>query len=321
MFSDRLVTWALLLALTPACATGTAATGEDEEALPDEEGEDPELPPPPPGAPGCEAGKHACGELCIGDRPNQPNLGCALGCGTPCEAPDGGVATCSTAGTCDFTCPAPAAKIGGACVLSACSDAGYTCGSLVDDGGSQIACGSCFGSVGCGADHHCDVASDAREPNNAVAQATQLGTFNDYDDATAWVDNLSIDHRLDADWFKLRIVDGFDAGNPDARIQLAQRGSSLGWLDSSHELTVWFKCDTADAGSRVRCGEWYTTADENALTDPSLGVGCTVNAQYVVWADIAASCTGTTDSGTATFRVRKGSAPRGDTYDLFVGVD
>ncbi|MBA3456621.1 MAG: hypothetical protein H0T42_26265, partial [Deltaproteobacteria bacterium] len=229
MFSGRLVPWAFLLALAPACATGTAITGEDEAAAEEDEGADPELPPPPPGAPGCEAGKHACGEQCIGNRPNQPDVGCSLGCGTPCEVPSGGVATCSTAGTCDFTCTAPYAKLGGACVLSACADAGYTCGSLVDDGGSQIACGSCFGAVGCGGDHQCDVASDQREPNNAPAQATQLGTFNDYDDATAWIDNLSIESRVDVDWFKLRIIDGFDGGNPDAKIQLAERGDSLGW--------------------------------------------------------------------------------------------
>ena len=320
MRSGRLVSWVILIALAPACASDSVAIGDDQ-AEPEDEGANPELPPPPPGAPGCEAGKHACGEFCVGDRPNEPDLGCALGCGTPCEAPEGGDASCSTAGTCDFTCPAATAKIGGACVLSACSDAGYACGAIVDDGGSQISCGSCFATVGCRGDHQCDIASDAREPNNAAAQATQLGTFNDYDDASSWVDNLSIDQSLDADWFRLQIVDGFDSGNPNATIQLAQRATQLGWLDSSHELTVWFKCDTADAGSRVRCGEWYTTTDENALTDPALGVGCTVTAQYVVWADIAASCTGLTDSGTATLRVRKTGAPRGDTYDLYVGVE
>ena len=245
---------------------------------------------------------------------------CALGCGTPCGAPEGGVAACKTEGTCDFTCPAPYAKLDGSCVLAACEGAGYACGALTDDGGTQIACGSCFGTVGCGADHQCNIAPDAREPNNAIAQATNLGSFNDYDDATLWVDNLSVDDRLDTDFLKLQIVDGFDAGNPDATIQLATRGTQQGWLDSSHELTVWFKCNTADNGTRVRCGESATVMDENAFTDPNLGVGCRVTAQYVVWADIAASCTGTTDSGTATLRVRKSSAPRGDTYDLYVGV-
>jgi hypothetical protein len=322
MVLRRFVVWMVVVGVVgvSACAAGVNVAADVEEE-PDAEGENPEMPPPPPGAPGCAEDQHACGEYCVGDRPNEPDLGCALGCGTPCTAPENGVASCRIDGTCDFSCPSPWARVGGACVLTACADAGYACGALVDDANQNIACGSCFGSVGCAADHQCDVARDAREPNNTVAQATNLGAFNDYDDPTMWVDNLSIDERVDADWFRFQIVDGFDAGNPDATIQLAKHAASLGWLDASHELTVWFKCNTANAGSRVRCGEWYTTSSENTLNDPTLGVGCAVSAQYVVWADIAASCTGTTDSGTATIRVRKTQAPLGDTFDLHVGVD
>lgn len=283
--------------------------------------EDPELPPGPGGAAGCEDGKHACGEVCVPDRANDPAVGCALGCGTPCTPPANGIATCSVSGQCDFTCEAPYARVNGACVLSACEDAGYTCGALVDDNGEELQCGTCVAGIGCGADHQCHIPSDAREPNDTRAQATNLAEMNDADDATLWIDNLSVHDAADEDWFQVDIVDGFDGGDPDALIEIAERTHDLGWLPSSYELTAWFKCATADAGTTVTCGEWYTTEDENSLNDPTLGIGCRVHGQYVVWADLAPSCAGTSDDGVATFRVRKLAAPRGDTYDVYVGVD
>lgn len=71
----------------------------------------------------------------------------------------------------------------------------------------------------------------------------------------------------------------------------------------------------------MKCGEWYTQSDENSLEDGALGLGCTTNAQDVVWGDVAPSCTGTTDSGTVTIRVRKLGPVKGDTYDLYYAVD
>lgn len=234
--------------------------------------------------------------------------------------PENAVAACSADGACEWSCPSPFAKVGDACVLLACADAGYTCGTYTA-GGSSIECGSCYGDTTCGANHRCTIAPDFQENNNTVARANQLGDLNDADDPSKWLDGLSIHDSTDEDWFRFHITDGFDFGNPDATIQLANHTSTLGWLASTHELTVWFRCDTADAGSSVKCGEWYTQSDENSLDDPTLGIGCTANAQDVVWGDIAPSCTGTTDSGMVTIRVKKHGAPRGDTYDLHYSVD
>lgn len=300
------LSWLIVLAVAvvaSACASDPAA-------------EEPEPPPGPVGSATCGAGQHACGTTCVADGANRPEVGCELGCGDACPTPDHGRATCSLAGTCDFTCTDPYVRLDGACVLAACEDAGYACGAL-----GALDCGTCFGATGCGADHQCAIPEDSREPNDSVAQANDLGTFDDYDDPSLWIEDLSIHALSDEDWFQFRLLDGLDGGNPDTIIQLSNRMTQLGWLDSSHELTAWFRCDTADAGTSLACGEWLTTEDENSLSDPVLGVGCRVTARYVVWADLEPSCAGLSDDGVVTFRVRKPSAPRGDTYDLFVGVD
>src|SRR6478736_9709301 len=53
----------------------------------------------------CAAGQHACGAGCITDQANDPANGCRLGCGAACPTPTMGTASCTSAGTCDFTCP------------------------------------------------------------------------------------------------------------------------------------------------------------------------------------------------------------------------
>lgn len=305
---------AILLA---ACAAGEpAASGPDAGAGPDAA-----APPRPPSATECAEDHHACGTTCVPQQPNDPSVGCAFGCGTPCPAPDGAVATCTAAGTCDLACPPGLAQVDGACVAAACEQRGYTCGTLVDDSGAQFACGSCTGAAACGPDHQCAIGPDAAEDNDSLAQAADLGDLDDADDPSLWRDDLSIDAAADEDWFRFHLTDGFDGGNPAASVELSDRTSALGWLASRHELTMWFACDSADAGSVVRCGEWFTQAAQNTLVDPQLGIGCTVDATYVVWAELAPSCSGLTDSGTVTIRVRKRTPPRGDLYDLRVAVD
>jgi hypothetical protein len=310
--------WLIGLSLV-ACAQTGVPEADDSEQQPDMEQDDDDL-PTPPGGMQCEEGFHACGESCLAPQRNEPDRGCAQGCGQACAVPQNAVATCTDEGTCDFTCPAPYARVNDACVLLACDDAGYTCGTYTV-GGSSIECGTCFGDVACGANHQCNIAPDFQENNNTVAKANSLGDLDDSEDPASWLDGLSIHSATDEDWYRFHITDGFDFGNPDATIQLADHDSTLGWLASTHELTVWFKCDSEDYGSSVKCGEWYTQSDENSLEDPALGIGCTANAQNVVWGDVAPSCTGTTDSGTVTVRVKKRGAPRGDTYDLYYAVD
>ena len=313
--ASRFILTAFMLSLV-ACASGAPA-----DMTPDAVGPDAEQPPQPPSAASCEEDQHACGSTCVEQMPNDPSVGCSFGCGSPCPVPANASGTCSAAGTCDFRCPPGLARVGNACVAAACEQKGYACGSFVDDSGTAFDCGGCVGASACGANHQCVIAPDSREDNDTLVQAKSLGDLNDADDPLMWIDDLSIDATADEDWFRFHITDGFDYGNPDASIELSNRASQLGWLDSPHELTVWFKCDTANATSHVTCGEWFVTKAENTLNDPALGIGCTVDAQYVVWADVAPSCTGIADSGTVTFRVRKKTPPRGDLYDLRVAVE
>lgn len=310
----------LLAGLAGMTGAGCAApTNLDGEPLP--EPPDDDTPPPPPDGTTCAPDEHACGRSCFTDQANDPAIGCALGCGEACPAPANGVAVCTPGGTCDIACAPGYARDGAACVPFACEAAGYACGAFVDDAGTAFDCGSCAPGTGCGPTHQCAVARDAYEPNDARGQAHDLGPMDDAEDPTKWLDRLTVASTTDEDWFTFPVLDGWDGGNPDVRVQLTDRVDGLGWLSSSHELTVWFQCDSGDAGTVVRCGEWYSTFDENGLSDPGLGVGCQVDATYLVWADIAPACAGVTDSGRVTIRVRKTSAPRGDTYDMFVGVD
>ena len=276
----------------------------------------PDSGPRPPGAPECIDDHHWCGTACIRQKPNVPSVGCTFGCGAPCEPPPSGIATCTSGGTCDFTCPAGLAKVDGRCVAAICDERDYACGTTVDDAGTAFECGTCSECI----DHACVIAPDAREDNNTPERATLLGDFDDATDRSLFVDDLSI-HTHDEDWFRFHITDGFDAGNPDGSIELADRARELGWLSSSHELSVWFKCDTANASSTVRCGEWFTEQTRNTLSDPVLGVGCVADGTYVVWSEVWPSCQGIADSGIVTFRVRKRTPPRGDGYDLRVAVD
>ena len=171
----------------------------------------------------------------------------------------------------------------------------------------------------CGSDYRCDIPPDGSEWNDISTAATNLGNFIDSTNGESWLDDRSIG-EMDEDFFEFHVTDGFDGGNPRADIELATRGSSLGWLESPHELTVWFRCDAGGSGSNVRCGEWFAAVDENSLDDLFLGKGCTVYGTYLVWATISAGCAGTSDSGTVTIRVRKRTPPRGDRYDVHVSV-
>ena len=265
----------------------------------------------------CAPGTHTCGTACVGDQANTPEVGCKFGCGQACPVPENGSATCTAGSVCDITCDAGYSEINGECVAFSCGNVGYVCGDYTDDAGTTFSCGACYGSTTCGSDHKCNIASDSFEPNDSSTSAKDLGSFNDADNASRWVEKLTIDESTDSDWFKFRVVDGFDFNNPDVRVSLSHRGTSLGWLSSSHEITVWFKCDGSDEGTNMDCGEWYTTEKTNNANG-ALGKGCTTYGTYVVWGEFEPNCSGTNESGTAYVRVRKLLAPRGDTYDLYV---
>lgn len=320
----------ILVSLLTACASSSneAADELDPTMDPNDQAEDEGIEedetPPGPASNECKAAEHACETECVANRDNDPSVGCSMGCGGACAAPENGTATCDSAGVCGFSCNAGFARVGDQCVSGVCETVGYSCGSY-DDGQSTFNCGTCLDNATCGIDHVCARPRDALESNDSLATPTQLGDLKDSDDALVEIGGLAIDSEQDVDWFRFHVTDGFDGGNPDAHVTLSHHftssGFSLGWLSDRHELTVWFKCDGGDNGSSVECGEWYSTLDTDSLRDPELGIGCKVDATYLVWAHVSASCATTSDNGTVTVRVQKNYVPMGDTYDLEVLVE
>ena len=282
--------------------------------MPDASAGDPDEQDEPDPQADCGPGTHVCGSTCMADNTNSVSVGCRFGCGQPCAAGANGTPTCTALGTCGLDCNPGYSNLNGECVVIGCSDLGYICGNAIDDDGGSISCGTCLGSATCAVDHTCNVPPDAWEPNQTQQAADDLGSFNDYDDATRTVAALTVGNAMDVDWFKFRVIDGFDANNPDVRVALSLQGGSLA---ANHELTVWFKCDVGDATS-VSCGEASATHSTNNNVDATLGNGCAVNAKNVVWAEFEPNCSGTDDSGIAYVRVRKLSPARGDAYDLYV---
>ncbi len=325
----RSLVW-MLVAVAPiamaACATSDAAhdqmddgTGTDGKT--DTGGDDPDDPGSEEDE-GCGLGAHTCGQACSADTTNTPDVGCMYGCGEACPGTTNGAATCSSTGVCELRCNTGYTEMNGQCVQFSCAAVKYACGNYVDDAGTTFACGTCYGSTTCGSDHTCNVAADAHESNNTRTSAVDLGSFNDFDNKERTIENLTVHETTDYDYFKFRVVDGFDGNNPDVRVSLRRTATSLGWLASSHELSVWFKCDSGDDGVEVTCGEWYTESATNTISDATMGKGCTVSGTYVPFAEFEANCSGTNDSGTAYVRAKKktGLFPRGDKYDLFISV-
>jgi hypothetical protein len=195
-----------------------------------------------------------------------------------------------------------------ACAASACAYEGYACGTYHDVGGTPIDCGPCAGVSLCDVGHRCVIDRDPREDNDLVTRATWLGDFDDVDDPFVRIEHLSIDSLADEDWFQLRVHDGLDLGNPRVAIALD--------VAVRHELAVWFRCDSANVASRVRCG----AASQNAMFDPALGLGCVIDA-IDAYADVVPYCDGIVDSGTLTFRIRAHDPPRGELYSVRVAVD
>jgi len=285
--------------------------------MPDAAAGDPDEPDDPDltnCGPTTNPGTHVCGTTCATDNVNTVELGCRFGCGEPCAGGANGTATCTAVGTCGLECNPGYANVNGECVVLSCSDVGYVCGDLQDGHGGSVSCGTCFGSATCAADHTCSVPADAMEPDDTREAAKDLGSFNDYDDANRTVSALTVGDANDEDWYRFRVFDGFDAGNPDVRVTLSLGNGALA---TNHELTVWFKCDSGDATS-ISCGEGSATHSTNNSGDATLGNGCAVNAKNVVWAGFTPNCSGTDDSGVAFVRVRKLAEARGDTYDLYV---
>jgi hypothetical protein len=241
----------------------------------------------------CDAGEHACGTGCIPDLPNEPGNGCRLGCGEACVAPAMGTASCSAAGTCDFTCPSPYRREGSSCVCAprTCAELGFECGSPDDGCGTPLDCGGCGGAA-C-VMGRCGCMPDVHEPNDGNTSATAYpGTHSDADDPDLTITGYNLDAMDDADWIRIDVDDGFDFGNPRMTVTLDNVP-----VGADYDLAAYYVCD--GGGDNASC---------NAGTvDNFLGRGCrdaTVGAG-ISSVEIASDCTGLgiDDHGTLYVRV------------------
>jgi hypothetical protein len=259
---------------------------------------------------GCAAGEHPCARGCERDRANTPDVGCRLGCGSaPCPAPEGGAATCTTAGICDFECTPPRVREGArcACAPTTCEALGAMCGTPDDGCGGALACGSCGTGATCMAGA-CVCDRDRGEPNDSEARAVGLGATNDADDGPTIVTRDFGSHdALDVDFFFVDVTDGFDAGNPILTVTLDE--IPAGW---NLDLAVGYRCTSGGDAHSCRRGE------------PSSGVagaGCASSnpgtSTEVV--ELATECGGSNESGRLILRVATtGSGPGCERYRLRV---
>lgn len=208
----------------------------------------------------CPTGEHACGGGCVDDQPNDPANGCRLGCGEACPTPASGMASCSSAGECDFSCAPPFRRVGDACVCSAatCADLGYECGAPDDGCGMPLDCGTCasgmclMGQCGCTPDGH--------ENNDSNTTATRGAEMSDSDDPDVSLSDYTIDEATDVDWMVFHILDGTDGGNPRINVRLS--GIPVG---SDYDLAAFYVCD--EGGELTSCN---TGTADNSL----IGHGC-----------------------------------------------
>jgi hypothetical protein len=195
----------------------------------------------------CPAGQHACGAGCITDQANDPMNGCRFGCGSPCPTPTMGTASCTSAGTCDFTCPSPFHRVGDTCVCMAttCMAIGYTCGAPDDGCGTPLNCGTCSGGAMC-VGGTCGCAPDAHESNDSNAVATHEAALTDMPDSNVTLSDFTIDHMGDQDWMQFHVTDAFDGGNPHITVRLYNIPSG-----TDLDLGVWYVC--AGGGDASAC--------------------------------------------------------------------
>lgn len=292
----RRVTRGLLLAAASTvlavsilgCAGSPAGDDAELEATDpdgDDSGDDDEIA-------ACDDGEHDCDGLCVPDGDDDPETGCRRGCGDPCEAPEGAVATCDEAGGCAFECVPPFVADGGgcACVPRTCEDAGATCGGVDDGCGATLDCGGCGDGQTC-EDNGCTCPADAAEPDDAMAAATDLGEMSDRGLSVAVVDDRTLHHDLDEDWYRVTVHDAFDFRNPSMRVELAGIPA-----DAEYDLGAFYVCDS-DADEGADC--------EDGVASDVVGRGCTstVPGESTEEVRLHASCPGRDESGVLLVRV------------------
>lgn len=242
--------------------------------------------------PDCESGEHECGATCVEDMPNDPENGCRLGCGEPCDVPAGATATCTSAGRCDFTCPTGATRMGNTCSCTprTCAGAGAQCGAVDDGCGGTLDCGMCGEGQSCEM-NICSCPTDDAEPNDVQAIAKDLGELTDAPRTTRAFDAYTLHSTADVDWYRFVVSDGFDVGNPTVDITLSNMPAG-----ADYDLGVWYVCNSGGDGSSCQRGRAEELVGRGCVSDAD-GSG---NERVV----LEASCSGTNESGQVLVRVR-----------------
>jgi hypothetical protein len=243
----------------------------------------------------CDTGEHRCGGGCIPDLSNDPAMGCRLGCGEACIAPTNGTATCTGAGTCDFTCNSPFRRVGDACMCtpSTCEDLGFMECGMPDDGcGTPLDCGSCDGGRTCERGL-CACPADAHEENDSRSTATVIpGDLDDSTDPDTSVNDFSIHVMRDVDWIRWHVIDGFDlGGNPVITVTLDMLP-----IGADYDMSAYFVCDSGGDASSCEVG----------TSDNMVGRGCrsaNVGAGITESVRIATECSGIDEHGFLYVRV------------------
>jgi len=303
------LTFSFALALAIGCASSDEGPGGSGDAgrgdaAPEDAGR------PDTGTLTCPSGQHRCGGGCVDDRPNEPTEGCALGCGEACPEPEGGVATCTAGGMCDFTCEAPFVREpdGCACEAATCEALGAMCGEHDDGCGGTLSCGTCADGTACIAGA-CGCAEDDAEPNDARTIPHLLPDFTDDPDTSMTFDAFNLSDATDEDWYELHVADDFDFGNPQVRVTLD--GIPAG---SDYDLGVWYVCDSGGDGTTCTSG----------ATDNMIGRGCTSETTGALQeaVELDTNCSGSGDDGTLYVRVTSRTwAGSCDGYALAVSVE
>lgn len=268
----------------------------------------------------CAPGEHDCDGTCVSDGDNDPAVGCALGCGTPCPGPASGegTATCGEDGTCALACNAGFAPLGGDCLCEGaltCEALGRQCGTTDDGCGGTLDCGGCADGSPCGADGTCGGCDpDDAEPNDAEGMAFDLGAFTDSPKSNQEWKIFGLGEELDADWYVATIKDklGLNAGNPDVRVTVAGLGKS-----DDYEIAAWYVCDAgAGSGGALTCDEGEPDEGGGKACVASSAGGSSATVKF------STKCNGSNESGTVSVRIRALAPPSGCApYTLTLTVD
>lgn len=281
----RLVCSLLCSLLLSACGddgAGPAPGDAGAEGGIEDAGGEPDafVPDAPPSE--CLAGQHPCGAACVDDLPDEPLNGCRLGCGDPCPEPEGGHATCTLSGECDFVCDAPFVRDGEECRCepATCATLGAACGDVDDGCGGTLSCGGCSGGATC-TDGACACADDPGEPNDHMSRPTDLGMLTDSPDSSTTATEYALGSETDEDWLGIAVTDGTDFGNPQITVTLSDIPAG-----SDYDLEIFYRC----TGNASVC----TMGTPITLMD---GCASRSSGPATETAALSSECSGTDDSG------------------------